>query len=36
MKKKKFSARGKVFWSCGKNGKIFINFVFFNEKIFWY
>jgi hypothetical protein len=32
--KKKNSAIGIVFWFCGRNGKIFINYVFFNEKIF--
>jgi hypothetical protein len=32
--KKKFFARGKFFWFCGKNGKIFIDYVFFNEKNF--
>jgi hypothetical protein len=31
---KKLSAFRKVFWFYGKNGKIFINFVFFNEKNF--
>jgi hypothetical protein len=32
--KNKISASRKVFWFCGKNEKIFINFVFFNENNF--
>jgi hypothetical protein len=32
--KKKFSSSGKIFWFCGRKGKVFINYVFFNETNF--